>query len=96
MIDLVLNVLLFTLASLAKTYFLPATPTSPPCPPGSAIESRVQREVDAELVISFDPAADPAVPSDPGALALRVGVLRLTLAHRLASGRTDNLHIELP
>ena len=56
----------------------------------------VQREVDAELVISFDPAADPAVPSDPDALALRVGVLRLTLAHRLASGRTDNLHIELP
>lgn len=56
----------------------------------------VQREVDAELVVSFDPAADPAVPIDPDALALRAGVVRLTAAHRLASGRTDTLHIDLP
>jgi len=56
----------------------------------------VQREVDAELVISFDPVADPAVPIDPDALALRAGVVRLTVAHRLASGRIDTLHIDLP
>ena len=56
----------------------------------------VQREVDAELVVSFDPAADPAMPMDPDVLALRAGVVRVTIAHRLASGRTDTLHIDLP
>jgi len=56
----------------------------------------VQREIDAELVISFDPAAGSDAPLDPDALALRAGVLRLTLAHKLASGRIDTLHIDLP
>ena len=56
----------------------------------------VQREIDAELVISFDPAATGDGPIDPGALALRAGFLRLTLAHTLASGRIDTLHIDLP
>jgi hypothetical protein len=56
----------------------------------------VQRELDAELVLSFDPAADAALPQDPDALALRAGVVRRSLALRIASGRVQTLAVDLP
>jgi hypothetical protein len=56
----------------------------------------VQREVPAELVASFDPAAPPLQAVDPDALALRAGVVRRTLGCTLASGRIDTLSIDLP
>lgn len=56
----------------------------------------VEREVDAEIELSYDPAADPTQPLDPDALALRPGVVRSTLAITLASGRHAALAIALP
>ncbi|HSV70765.1 MAG TPA: hypothetical protein VLI72_11695, partial [Methylibium sp.] len=56
----------------------------------------VEREVDAEIELSFDAAADPNEPLDPDALALRAGVVRTTVAHTLASGRHEALAIALP
>jgi len=56
----------------------------------------VQTEVPAELLISFDPAALADAPVNPDTLAVRAGVIRITVAHTLASGRTDTLNIDLP
>jgi len=56
----------------------------------------VQREVSAELVASFDPAAPPGRIPDPDTLALRADVLRKTVNLNLASGRTESLRIDLP
>ena len=56
----------------------------------------VEREVAAELVASFDPAAPADVPPDPDTLALRAGVVRKTINCNLASGRTEALSIDLP
>lgn len=56
----------------------------------------VQRELDAELTISFDPAADAALPMDPDALASRAGVVRRSLALRIASGLAQTLAVDLP
>lgn len=56
----------------------------------------VQRELDAELIASFDAAADPALPPDPDRLALRDGVSRITVALRIASGRVQALAVDLP
>ena len=59
----------------------------------------VEREIDAEIVVSFDAAspatANPAVP-DPDALAASATAIRTTVPRRLASGRTESLLIELP
>jgi hypothetical protein len=56
----------------------------------------VTPEVPAELVVSYDPAAPPDQPVDPDTLAVRAGVIRQTVAHNLASGRTDTLRVDLP
>lgn len=56
----------------------------------------VTPEVPAELVISFDAAAPADQPVNPDTLAVRAGVIRQTVAHNLASGRTDTLRIDLP
>ena len=56
----------------------------------------VEREVDAEIELSVDPAADPSEPLDPDELALRPGVVRTTVAITLASGRHAALAIALP
>lgn len=56
----------------------------------------VTPEVPAELVISFDAAAPAGQPVNPDTLAVRAGVIRRTVAHNLASGRTDTLRIDLP
>ncbi|WP_418320168.1 hypothetical protein [Piscinibacter sakaiensis] len=56
----------------------------------------VTREVPAELVVSFDPAAPADLPVNPDALAVRADVIRHTVALDLASGRTDTLRIALP
>lgn len=56
----------------------------------------VEREVEADLTVSFDPAADPLQPTDPDALALRVGVVRRTLRRSVASGRVESLAVALP
>jgi len=56
----------------------------------------VQREVSAELVASFDPAAPPDTTVDTDTLAQRAGVLRKTVNLNLASGRTETLRIDLP
>jgi hypothetical protein len=56
----------------------------------------VQREVSAELVASFDPAAPPDRIPDPDTLAQRPDVLRKTVNLNLASGRTESLRIDLP
>ena len=56
----------------------------------------VQREVSAELVASFDPAAPPDAIVDPDTLAQRADVLRKTVNLNLASGRTESLRIDLP
>jgi len=56
----------------------------------------VQREVSAELVASFDPAAPPGQIPDPDTLAQRTDVLRKTVNLNLASGRTESLRIDLP
>jgi hypothetical protein len=56
----------------------------------------VQREVSAELVASFDPAAPPGAVIDPDTLAQRADVLRKTVNLNLASGRTESLRIDLP
>lgn len=55
----------------------------------------VQREMPAELVISFDPDAPADRPVNPDTLAVRAGVLRRTLARTLASGRSDTLVVDL-
>lgn len=56
----------------------------------------VQREVSAELVASFDPAAPPGAIADTDTLAQRADVLRKTVNLNLASGRTESLRIDLP
>ena len=56
----------------------------------------VQREVQAELVASFDPAAPADAALNPDTLAVRAGVVRKTVNVNLASGRTEALSIDLP
>jgi len=56
----------------------------------------VEREVEADLTVSFDPAADPLLPLDPDALALRAGVVRRILRRNVASGRVETLAVALP
>lgn len=56
----------------------------------------VEREVPAELVASFDPAAPAGAAVNPDTLAVRAGVVRKTVHLNLASGRTEALSIDLP
>ncbi|MBT9504097.1 MAG: hypothetical protein IV092_22825 [Burkholderiaceae bacterium] len=56
----------------------------------------VEREIEADLTVSFDPAADPLLPIDPDALALRAGVVRRILRRSVASGRVETLALALP
>lgn len=56
----------------------------------------VEREVEVDLTVSFDPAADPLQPLDPDALALRAAVVRRILRRSVASGRVETLAIALP
>lgn len=59
-------------------------------------ERVIEREVEADLTVSFDPAADPLQPLDPDALALRADVVRRVLRRSLASGRVESISIALP
>lgn len=56
----------------------------------------VQREIAAELVVSFDAAAPAGQPVDPDALAQAAGVVRVTVARNVSSGRTESLAFDLP